>query len=59
MEFEAFVMEGCNGSIASNGRLQWKYCMQWKTAMEDDVPMTLNYMTLMGFHINAYTCIRK
>ena len=49
MEFEAFAMEGCNGSIACNGRMQWKYCMQWKTALEDDVPMKLNYMTLMGF----------
>ena len=45
MEFEVFTMEGCNGSIASNGRmqamedcngrLQWKYCKQWKTAMEN------------------------
>ena len=23
--------------------------MQWKSAMEDDVPMKLNYMTLTGF----------
>ena len=34
MEFEVFVMEGCNASITNNGRMQWKYYKQWKDAME-------------------------
>ena len=38
------ALEGCNGSIACNG----------KTAMEDDVPMKLNYMILMGFVLHWY-----
>ena len=31
--------------------MQWKDAMEVLTAMEDDVPMKLNYMILMGFRI--------
>ena len=39
------------------------HILQWKSAMEDDVPMKLNYMSLMGFRKksedthDAYTCM--
>ena len=33
------AMEECNGSATYNGRVQWKWTVQWKSAMEVDRTM--------------------